>query len=490
MYESIAYEDQMVQDYGDIGWYERRSDVQLPPIVAGLLLIIWAVFCLAGFGVVFLAKEPVVGIMIIAVPTFIAMILSPTFALCMVMLVLPTGAGIGFNQVFSLDRAIGLALAASFLLNALITWPRLRLDKKALWLMSAYTLWVGLALFGASYFGFELRRAFTQLQLLALAFIVYWIIESNGEGTFKWALRSYVIGTLGTITLAQITGAAIRSMEETAEGRYAATLGGAINANFLAALVGMAFLAAIYLLARDKNLLWRIVYVIALLIIPVMLLRIGSRGNIVALGISLLLPFFLFRQVMRRPGLALLLIVIILLAGVSASLIMKSAGLSEGVASRLTDVERAKEAISYRMQPIQKSVNVAFNKPLGTSYYGWFQHTGLRIWPHSDFFLILGVYGLPGALLFVLMVIAVIRTVMRTPMGLEKLYTRAVLTYLLVVGMNNAYVYKKFYWVFFAMILAGYKIAALRTGRIEPAAQSEAVLEEYSEDLHGVMPAY
>jgi hypothetical protein len=155
MYESMPYEDQMVQDYGNLERSQRFSDIQLPPIINSLLLTIWILFCLAGFGVIFLAKQPIVGTVIIGLPTFIAMVIKPTFALCMVMLVLPTGAGVGFRQVFSLDRAVGLALAASFLLNTAITWPRLRLDNKAFWAMFAYTLWVALALFGASHFGFD-----------------------------------------------------------------------------------------------------------------------------------------------------------------------------------------------------------------------------------------------------------------------------------------------------------------------------------------------
>ncbi len=48
-----------------------------------------------------------------------------------------------------------------------------------------------------------------------------------------------------------------------------------------------------------------------------------------------------------------------------------------------------------------------------------------------------------------------LRTVRRTPLGLEKLYTRAILTYLLVIGMNNAFLFKKFYWVFWAFVMAG-----------------------------------
>jgi len=56
-----------------------------------------------------------------------------------------------------------------------------------------------------------------------------------------------------------MTGTAIRTMENTSQTRYSATLGNAIDANMLAALISTAFLAAIYLFARNKNIFWRIV---------------------------------------------------------------------------------------------------------------------------------------------------------------------------------------------------------------------------------------
>jgi hypothetical protein len=146
---------------------ERTSDIRLPPVVNVLLLAIWVVVSLIGFAVIFLAKNPVAGAIIIGVPTFIGMVLKPTFGLCMLMLVLPTGAGVGFRQTFSLDRGVGLALAVSFILNVIITRPRLRIGNKALWVMMIYTLWICLASLAGPYLGYELVRAFTQIQLLA-----------------------------------------------------------------------------------------------------------------------------------------------------------------------------------------------------------------------------------------------------------------------------------------------------------------------------------
>lgn len=452
---------------------ERTSDIQLPPAMNILLLAIWAVICLIGFAVIFLAENAVAGILIIGVPTVVGMIIRPTFALCIMMLVLPTGAGIGVQQDFSLDRGVGIALAIAFALNLLITRPGLRVGNKGLWVLIMYTLWVLLTLVAAPYFAQELIRAFTQVQLLALVFIVYWILQTNEAQSFLWALRSYVVGTLGTITLAFITGAAIRVLEDTPEGRYAATLGSAIDANMLAGLTAMAFLAAMYLFARDKNLLWRVVYLVAIVVLPIMLLRIGSRGALISLAFTLLSPFLFVRQVLRRPALAFLLLAVILVASISAGLMIRRRGLEAGVAERLSDIGLAKEAIDYRMMPIRQAVKAVTVRPTGTSYYGWFEQSGLRILPHSDFFLALGVYGIPGGALFALFAVLMMLTVKRTPLGLEKLYARAVLTFLLVMGLSVGQLFHKYYWVFLVFVMAGERIGGLYMPTGDLAASTE-----------------
>jgi len=458
---------------------ERTSDIQLPPVINALLLVIWAVICLIGFAVMFLAKAPVAGAVIIAVPTFIGMVMKPTFGLCMMMLVLPTGAGIGFRQIFSLDRGVGVALAVAFSLNLLITRPGLRIANKALWVMVIYTIWVCVVSLAGPYLSYELVRAFTQVQLLVLIFIVYWILETNSERTFLWASRAYVVGTLGTIALTFVTGAAIRAVEDAPEQRYAATLGQTTDANMLASLTAIAFLAAIYLFARDRRIFWRILYLAAILFLPIMLLKIGSRGALIALAFTMFSPLLFVRQVARKPALVALLLVVIVLASVSAGLMIQSRGLEAGVATRLTDPYQAKEAVSYRMMPIKEALKCAVRKPIGTSYYGWFQESGLRILPHSDFFLALGVYGIPAAVLFAFFTILLMLTVKRIPLGLEKLYARAVLTYLLIMGLNVGQLHQKHYWVFLAFILASERMAGFFT----PATEDNLLpLTEYEED--------
>jgi len=463
MYAEYVNEIELDQDYLYYEQAERLSDIPLPPVMNVILFAGWIVISLIGFAVIFLVRNPMAGAVIVAFPTFIGMIIKPTFGLCILMLVLPTGAGIGFSQTFSLDRAVGLAIAVSFALNVLITRPGLRISNKAIWVMGLYTIWIFMVSLAGTYLGLELMRTFTQFQLLVLILIVYWILETNSEKTFQWALRAYVLGTLGTIILAFITGTAIKTLENTSQTRYSATLGQAIDANMLAALTSTAFLAAIYLFARNKNIFWRMINLAAILFLPLMLLKIGSRGALIALAFTMLSPLLFIRQVAKRPALAVLLLVIFVLASIGSGLLIKGDGLDRSVAERLTDVGYAKESISYRMEPIKLAVKTVAKKPAGTGYYSWFEQTGTLIWPHNDFFLILGIYGIPGALLFISFMGILLLTVRRIPLGLEKIYIRAVFIFLIMMGLTIGQMFHKYYWVFLAFVMAGERIAKIYT---------------------------
>ena len=436
---------------------EPTTDIQLPGPVNILLLVIWVVICLIGFAIIFFAKNLFLGVMVIGIPTFFGMVMKPTFALCVLMLVLPTGAGVGYEHLFSLDRGVGIAVAIAFALNLLISRPRLHLGNKALWVLVIYTIWIFLISLGAPYLRLELQRAFTQFQLLALVLIVYWILETNGEKTFRWALRSYVVGCLVMIALASITGAAVRSVEEEA-GRYAATLGRAIDANMLSALVGVAFFSAIYLFARDRQIFLRIIYLIAIVVLPIMILKTGSRGGVVALIFALMSPLLFMRQVFRKPALAVLLLVVIVFACGSTAFFLQKRALEEGVSARLTDIDYARQSINYRIEIVKKAVQASLRRPTGTSYFGWFERAGAVHYPHNDFFYALGIYGIPGATLFAFFVVMMMLTVKRIPLGMEKIYARTILIFLLVMGLSVGQLFKKHYWVFLAFVIASERL--------------------------------
>jgi len=453
-----AYANALIDDDLLYELRERTSDIQFSPAMNTMLLAAWLVICAIGFGVIFLAKNTVAGVAVIAVPTLVGMVIKPTFALCVLMLVLPTGAGVGFRETFSLDRAVGVALAASFFLNVLLTRPGLRVRHRALWVAAGLSVWIGISSLTQPNLTWEIIRAFTQFQLVVLVLIVYWILETNHESTFCWALRSYVIGMVGSIVLAIKSGQAIRAVQETRDARYAATLGQAIDANMLSSLIAIAVLSAIYLLARDRSLFWRAVYFVALLFLPLMMIRTGSRGGLVALAFTMLSPLLFVRQVLRRPGLAALLLVAIVLASASAGVLIERQGIETSVLTRLTDVGRARQALEFRMVPVRNALDAVLVWPMGTGYWSWFERTGSQIWPHNDLIFCLGVYGVPGAILFAVLVVLVMCTVKRMPLTVEKLYARAVLTFLLVMGLNIKQVSAKYYWIFMGVVLAAERI--------------------------------
>jgi hypothetical protein len=138
------------------------------------------------------------------------------------------------------------------------------------------------------------------------------------------------------------------------------------------------------------------------------------------------------------------------------------------------------------MMPIRQAIRAVTVRPTGTSYYGWFEQSGLIILPHSDFFLALGVYGIPGGALFALFVVLMMFTVKRTPLGLEKLYGRAVLTFLLVMGLSVGQLYQKHFWVFLVFVMAGERIGRLYT----PGGDLEAGPEYGEEQLTELQALY
>lgn len=456
-------------EINETGLYEpfsqQRTDIQMPAAMNVLLLAIWVALCLFGFAVILIAGMPVAGTVIIAVPTFIGMVIKPTFALSIMMLILPAGAGTGVQGGFAVERGVGIAFAASFVLNVLITRPALRIRAKALWVSFAYTIYTFLVALASPDIRLELTHSFTQFQLLILILIVYWVLDTNGEPAFRWALRAYVAGSVGAIMLTFITGAAMQAMEYEREsaGRYTATVGGyLIDANMMSVLVAMAFFAAVYLFIRDKKLPWRFWYAGAILFLPVMMLKTGSRGGLVAFAFTLLSPLIFIKQVARRPALAVLMLIIIILAAGSTVFIFKSGeGLQEQVAYRLTDVGFISRSFEYRLFLVKTTLSGFAARPFGTGKIAWMARSGLAHFPHNDFCYALGLYGIPGAFLFSVIVILLILTVKRMPLGTEKLYARAVLTFLLTSGLALAQLGHKHYWAFLAFVICAEPISHL-----------------------------
>jgi hypothetical protein len=292
----------------------------------------------------------------------------------------------------------------------------------------------------------------TYLQLAALGFIVYWIILTNGPDTLRWALRTYVVGTVGAIVAGKATGVQVEEF-----GRYAATMGRSVDANMFGAFVGLAFLTAIYLLIVEKKLWWRLVLLMSILFLPVVFIKIGSRGTLVALAATFLLPFLFVREVARKPQI-ILLGMLVVVAGLIAVWFFESGRetgeVTANVEKRFTDPEEIQGALSYRIMLIKTAVETVFRYPAGTTYIAFFERTGLSHFPHNDLFYTLVIYGFPATTLLVVFYVFWINAVRQMNFSVHKFYARSILIFLLVVSLNIIQISQKGMWTFASIIFA------------------------------------
>lgn len=453
----------LLNEYENIGNYNdyyldqrmpfpRPIDTLNTPGIGKILLVVWLGICLIGLGIMFYLKLKIVGALVIALPTFIGMVLNPTFGVCVFMLALPTADGIAIPGMFSMGRGLGIALALSFFLNILITRPQLPIRHKSIWIIFILAFVIGLNIPRGGNMKLEFIRFFSLVQLLILFLIVYWVILCNGRIAVKWILRSYLAGTVIMFLITLRTG--IRYLSSDTEARFSATLGGEINPNFLSGMVVMAIFCAIYLFISDWKLYMKIIYGTCVPFLLLILLKIGSRGAFVALGVTLISPVFFIRDFAKNPKILILVISIIFIFGGLIIYTFASGMIGGETAERLTDIDYAKQSIGVRMHYIKTAISAALKNPLGTTYTYWFTKTGLDHYPHSDFFFMLGLYGFLGAGLFAAFVISMLLTIKRMPLCTEKIFARAVLTYLLIVGFNNVFMFHKFYFAFMGVILA------------------------------------
>lgn len=426
-----------------------------------LFIGLWLLPCSVGAFLIFFLNAKVMGGAIIGFATFVAMIIKPVFGLSFFLLILPTGAGIGVEGVFTLSKMVGLLFGVSFLIHILICSPPLKVQHKALWIYLLYSLWIFLSTFWGVYFEVERNVLLTQLQLLFLVFIVYWITQNSKREEFIWLLRSYVIGVTGMLLYGVLSGHGAM-LTQTAEGqRYAATIGRGIDANMFAVLVGLGLLTAIYLFFREKKILLKAIYILIIGFLPIMMLQIGSRGGIIAFGASIFMSWLSLKNLIKKPLLVVGLVVIVAVAFVFMTRYFEKQRMQEKVTERMTDTGMISGALEYRMGISRLAVKTAVEMPQGTSKSGWFVRTDAFSWPHSDFFYCLGVYGFPGAFLFALFTISILMVVFKIPTGLEQIYARSILFFLLVAGLGLTQVWTKHYWTFMVLILAIQRVNSL-----------------------------
>jgi hypothetical protein len=158
--------------------------------------------------------------------------------------------------------------------------------------------------------------------------------------------------------------------------------------------------------------------------------------------------------VWQKPSLVIFLGFLVVIVAVSAGYYVKSGRLDVKVEQRLTDINYAKQGLGDRMRFNRAAIQVAAKRFTGAGHYKWFEIASVSHYPHNDFFFVLGIYGWPAALLWVIMMVSTMLSMRRTSLSLEKIYARSILFFLLIIGLKGMYVGMKFYWLFLAIIWA------------------------------------
>jgi O-antigen ligase len=135
---------------------------------------------------------------------------------------------------------------------------------------------------------------------------------------------------------------------------------------------------------------------------------------------------------------------------------------------------------SYRLGLMMDALKSVSTRPQGTARINWlmqYPHV-----PHNDFFYILGIYGLPGAGLFVTFITIVILTIKRMTLSIDKVYNRTVLTFLIIAGLSLTQIAMKHYWIFMALILANdYLVRNETENEIDDAAYEHDEYDQFEE---------
>ncbi len=447
------------------------SDVQLTPVMGKVLLTAWLLSALAALGFVRSGGNPWLAVGIVGVPTFVGMVVKPSFALGVWMLVMPTGnTDVGESDMsghaLSLGRVVGIVVAISFVLNILlVSRARLNLDKRALCLFGAYWLWVSLAPLWSPYPTLELGATYSHVQRFTMLVLIVLILGTNDEKAFVWALRSYVVGCVAMLVWTTITGSAEQLAKHTYNERQAAVIGEQLqDANYYSAQLGLTFVTSLYLLMRDKHLVWRVFCIVSIPILAVALIKAGSRGAMIALAAAVMTPLLFIRQVARRPSVLIVIGLVGVLAVGAGFHQLRSRDMSRRIQDRLTESGQIHDAFVGRLSLCGQAIETALRYPMGTSRLGYLDRAGATHYPHSDLFYALGVYGFPGVILLTVVLVFTATRVRKIPEGMEKMLARSAFVFIFVMGFDISQLGRKYYWAFIAFILSAERIARLYSG--------------------------
>lgn len=406
-----------------------------------MFVISYVIAVLIAGAMGFWLKQKMLAAAIVGILTFTGTVVRPSFGLSVLLGSLPLGSIVSLGPDWGIEKAIGIIFALGTVLNMIFTRMPIRAKNPATLSLLAITTICGLSIIWSPYPSTSFQYILTLVQMVILSVFIVTILQDTGS--LLWALRTYALSAASVVLVMKLTGLGLNTGES---GRLTVAVEDAVaDANHYCVILGLALLASFYLFRRDPILKARLPWLLVTVILAASMLLTGSRGGIIAMLITLLLPLFFLREVSKNFPSFLAYSAVLLILGLIAMLMIPYFA-SETVMGRLSDPTRAQESLLLRISFIRDTLAFLGTNPLGAGIGCFRSLRGFVV--HNDLFYTMANIGILGGICFFAFFVAMLLSARRVTTRWEKWYSRATILYLFIAGLSLTQIFYKHYWVF------------------------------------------
>lgn len=453
--------------------------IEQKPVSGGWIIFIgaWLACCAAGIAAAVFLGQVFLGIVIIAAPTAVGVVASPTFALCCIALVLPLSGSVNFEGFLTADRVVGGLAAVGILFHCKFLGRGLSIRGAPIKPMLIFAMWAVLSGVWAPNHQYAFVASLTLVQLCIWA-IAVWNAVAYG-GNYFWPIRCYVVGMFIVVMRLYLTGGLAR-IARVSGSAARLTIGGTndqnVNPNDFATFLAAGFLLSIYLFMRDPAKSLRLIWAGCSFVFPMMILLTGARSCMVGLAAGMIATALMLHNLFKSRAMLIGLVIAVLFIGVGVRMVLQSQyGRTEAV-NRVFDAEARGRSVGNRIALMQQGLRNILKRPiLGTGYKNYTIASDSRVVIHNDMMLIAAELGIFGACLFAFFYWKLLVASVRTRMPPEKWLLRSVALFFLTTGLAHPVLSNKSTWFFCTLAAA----VAFRARELESAQQ----LDQYAQSL-------
>jgi hypothetical protein len=409
---------------------------------------VWLLCCAGGVATAVFGGQLFIGALIAAVPTLLGVVLSPSFALCCIALMLPLGGALTYGGQLTGDRVVGGIATLGILAHQLATGKGIRLRGSPMLPLFLITGWGALSALWSREPLLAVVGAATLVQLCIYGVAVWNALAYDHSPI--WCFRCYVIGMTGALGHAYLTGTFEQMARSGQRLTFAATTGtDVVNPNVFAGLLGLAFIVSVYLAMRDPSKWLRVIWISGAALFPGVMILSGSRGALLALGVAVgtsAVNFYSFWR-SKLMWIALPLAVLVLAGGAYWS--THSGMLSKKTAERLSSSREIEDALDERVDLIKGGLSaMARNPVLGTGLANFLMVTSAKLVAHNDLVNIGAELGMIGLLFYVWYQWRLFRAFLGTRSPPEKWFMQVAALFIFICSCKGAIFMIKFVWFF------------------------------------------